>query len=251
MVDRLNLILMVGLILSYLVFVFLGFPHVDLSQLQSSQWNHSLFALPVVFTAFSYQGIIPSLTTYLKRDPRKVKIAIIGGTSIAFCIYVLWEFLILGIIPLEHLEEAKQLGQTAVAPLKDHLGAISITAIGQLFAFCAIATSFLGVALGLIDFLADALTIPKKGIRKFLLALFTFVPPLFISLTNPNIFITALVFAGGIGCALLLGFLPILMIWISRYRNEGHGGIAQLPGGKWALTALFLFVLFELWTEFR
>lgn len=250
MVDRLNLVLMAGLIVSYFAFVIFGLPHVNLANLQTSNWNTSLFALPVVFTAFSYQGIIPSLTSYLKRDARKIRIAIIGGTTIAFCIYVLWEFLILGIVPVESLNQAKELGQTAVAPLKYHVAAASITTIGQAFAFFAIATSFLGVTLGLMDFLADGLTMPKKGMRKVLLALITFVPPLVVSLTNPHIFIVALVFAGGVGCALLLGFLPTLMAWLARYRGEGHGGPIQLAGGKFLLSILFLFVLFELYMEF-
>ncbi len=249
MVDRLNLLLMAGLILTYIAFVVFGLPHVQLSYLQSSNWNISLYALPVIFTAFSYQGVIPSLTAYLKRDARKVRMAIIAGTSIAFFIYLLWEFLILGIVPLESLEKAKELGQTAVAPLKYHVAATSISAIGQTFAFFAIATSFLGVTLGLLDFLADGFGMPKKGMRKVFLACLTFLPPLAISLINPTIFIVALIFAGGIGCALLLGFLPTLMAWMARYRNEGHGGPIQLFGGKTMLLFLFLFVILELAME--
>lgn len=248
-VDRINLVLMAGLILSYLAFVFLGMPHVTLERLIPTNWNASILALPVIFTSFSYQGIIPSLTTYLKRDARRIRIAIIGGTSLAFFIYLLWEFLILGIIPLEGLQQAKALGQTAVAPLKDHVAALNITFIGQAFAFFAIATSFLGVTLGLFDFLADGLSMPKKGIRKLLLAAITFLPPLAVSLISPNLFIVALVFAGGIGCALLLGFLPTLMVWIARYRHEGHSSTPQLFGGKAMLSLLFLFVLFELMVE--
>lgn len=249
MVDRLNWILMAGLILTYLAFVIFGLPHVKLSHLEPSQWKFSFLALPVIFTSFSYQGIIPSLMTYLKRDARKVRIAIIGGTTIAFAIYLLWELLILGIIPLEGLKEAKELGQTAVTPLNRHLAEERLILIGQAFAFFAIATSYLGVTLGLFDFLADGLAMPKKGMRKLLLAAITFFPPLAISLMNPSLFIIALDFAGGIGCALLLGFFPALMVWIARYGKEGHSGPLQLFGGKAMLMFLFLFVIFELVIE--
>lgn len=248
-VDRINAVLMAGLILSYSAFVFFGLPSVNLSHLQPSRWGASLFALPVIFTSFSYQGIIPSLTSYLQRDARKIRIAILGGTSLAFCIYLLWEFLILGIIPLESLEQAKALGQTAVAPLKDHVASPWIPRIGQAFAFFAIATSFLGVTLGLFDFLADGFQLPKKGWRKLFLASITFLPPLTISLLCPQIFIIALVFAGGIGCALLLGFLPTLMVWVARYGRAGHSGPIQLIGGKGMLLLLFLFVFLELFLE--
>jgi tyrosine-specific transport protein len=90
---------------------------------------------------------------------------------------------------------------------------------------------------------------PKKGMRKVLLAAITYLPPLAISLINPSLFIVALVFAGGIGCALLLGFLPTLMVWIARYRHEGHGSSLQLFGGRAMLVVLFIFVLFELMIE--
>jgi tyrosine-specific transport protein len=249
-VDRLNFFLMIGLIGTYLAFVFFGFPSVKLTQLQPSNWAASFVALPVIFTSFSYQGIIPSLTTYLKRDARKIRIAIIAGTSLAFLIYLIWEFLILGIVPLDSLIEAKNLSQTAVAPLKNHIQIKSILLIGQTFAFFAITTSFLGVTLGLLDFLADGLKLPKIGGRKALLACLTFLPPLLISLVYPALFIVALVMAGGIGCALLLGFLPTLMAWVARYGKEGHTGPCQLSGGKGMLLLLFLFVFFELFIEF-
>jgi tyrosine-specific transport protein len=224
-VDRLNRLLMVGLIVSYILFVIGGVALIDIEKLQLSNWTKCWPALPVIFTSFSYQGVIPSLTAYLHRNARHLRIAIIGGTSLAFLIYVIWEALILG--------TAKE----------------SETKLVQAFAFFAIATSFLGVTLGLFDFLADSLTIAKRGVRKFFLALLTFLPPLGIALINPNLFITALVFAGGIGCALLLGLMPILMVWVARYRHEGHGGPLQLVGGKALLIALILFVLFELSLE--
>lgn len=253
MVDRINFVLMGGLIFSYLAFVVLGIPSVKLSALKIADWNSSLIALPVIFTSFSYQGIIPSLTAYLKRDAAQVRIAIISGTSIAFLIYLLWEFLILGIIPVEGefgLKQAMELGQTAVTPLKHHVASSAIPLIGQAFAFFAIATSFLGVTLGLFDFLADGLKLPKKGIRRLFLGLLTFAPPTGIALFNPHLFISALVYAGGIGCALLLGLLPTLMVWIARYGKQGHhGGPTQLTGGKAMLSSLFLFVILELALE--
>jgi tyrosine-specific transport protein len=57
----------------------------------------------------------------------------------------------------------------------------------------------------------------------------------------------ALEFAGGIGCALLLGLLPILMVWSKRYRmgQYNHAFI----GGKPILLLLIAFVLIELLCE--
>lgn len=249
-VDRINSLLMIGLVVSYLAFILLGAPYVSAKNLQVSNWPMSLKALPVIFTAFSYQGVIPSLATYMKRDAKRLRIAILAGTSLAFLIYVAWELLILGIVPLEGekgLSQAIREGVTAVEPLKAHLGTGIVYAVGQSFAFFAITTSFLGVTLGLMDFLADGLKMPKVGLRRLFLAFLTFAPPLAIALTYPSIFLKALGFAGGIGCALLLGFLPALLAWIARSKHPEEPML--LGGGRKLLLLLFLFVGLELLLE--
>jgi tyrosine-specific transport protein len=240
MVDRLNGLLMLGLIGAYALFIALGIPSVDTALLKVAHWKPALLALPVVFTSFSYQGIIPSLTSYMHRDPKRIRLAIVLGTSMAFVIYLIWEFLILGIVPAESLEQARQLGQTAVQPLKQHVGGGFVSLLGQGFAFFAIATSYLGVTLGLFDFLADGFRMSKSGSQRLWLAALTFLPPLAIAWTRPDVFITALMYAGGIGCALLLGLLPVLMVWKARHRRE-EGPI--LIGGGQSLLALFAVIL--------
>lgn len=252
-VDRLNSVFMIGLVLTFFAFVAFGFSSVQLPLLERSEWRSSLSALPVVFTSFSYQGIIPTLTSYMRRDAKKLRIAIIGGTSIAFFIYLLWEFLILGTIPVEGewgLKSAKELGLTAVAPLKAHLHEPVLVWIGQAFAVFAIATSFLGVTIGLLDFLADGLKHSKKGILRLRLAALTFGPPALIALFYPALFLEALSMAGGIGCALLLGLFPILMSYTARYSEKRPlMKEPQIRGGKPFLIFLILFVLFELGIE--
>jgi len=254
-VDRINVMLMTGLIISYFVFVFLGWNKINLSFLKDGTFSQALLAMPIIFTSFSYQGIVPSLTTYLKRDAKKVRLAILIGTALPFFIYLLWQLLILGIVPLEGesgLLQAKVQGQTAVYPLKAFVdsSAVSLYIIGQAFAFFALTTSFLGVTLGLIDFLADGLKKKKEGANTFLLCFLVFIPPLLIAIAKPEIFLSALGFAGGIGCALLLGLMPIIMAWKGRYHK---GYIKNFPpllfGGKKLLLCLTAFVLFELVIE--
>ena len=204
-----------------------------------------MFALPIIFTSFAYQGIIPTLTQYMRRDAAKIRIAILLGTTMTFLIYLFWEFSILGIVPIEDLEKARLLGHTAVQPLKSNIASISI--IGQVFGFLAISTSYLGVTLGLFDFLADGFRMAKKGGQRLFLAALTFLPPLVIALTKPGVFLVALTYAGGIGCAILLGLLPTLMVWKARSCREL--GARMLPGGRIVLAALALFVILEVAME--
>jgi tyrosine-specific transport protein len=244
-VDRINRVLMAGLILSFLLFVFFGASHIDFDLLAHFNWPLAFVATPVVFTSFGFQGTVPSITNYLQRDPHKVKRAIFWGTFIPLICYIIWEALIVGVVPLEQLEEAKRQGQTAVSPLKNILNFPWLYKIGEFFAFFAIVTSFLGVTLGLLDFMADGLKIKKNLSGRLLLSLLIFLPPLCFSMLNPSIFLHALHYAGGLGCALLLGLLPILMVWRGRYHLKLKSSYS-LGGGRLVLSLLILFVVSEL-----
>jgi tyrosine-specific transport protein len=250
-VGRLNVWLMLGLVVFFAAFVILGFPHVKAENLVYRNWSLAILGLPIAFTAFAYQGIIPTLVHYMHFNIRLVRLAIIIGSSIPLLTYIIWQWLIQGIVPTfgpGGLVETLQNGDSAVVPLKNFLDTSSIYVIGQFFAFFALVTSFFGVTLGLLDFLADALQVKKDAVQKFWLCLLIFIPPLIISYSHPHIFLVALDYAGGYGCALLLGLLPLLMVWMGRYMH-GFQGTYTFPGGKVALIFLFLFVVFELICE--
>ena len=244
-VDRTNTLLMVGLIVSFLIFVILGVFQVQFHLLGKISWPLAFVATPVVFTSFGFQGIVPTLTNYLDRNPSKVKKAIIYGSMIPLVTYVIWEGLILGIVSLDELEKTKALGLCAVAPLKNILHLPWLFRVGEFFAFFALVTSFLGVTLGLLDFLSDGLKIKKNVGGRILLSLIIYCPPLIFSIINPCIFLDALKYAGGLGSALLLGLLPILMVWRGRYGLKFKSEYS-LPGGRFSLTLLILFIFFEL-----
>lgn len=253
LVGRLNIGLMAGLILSYFAFVFIGFKYVKPELLMHADWSKSFIALPVAFTSFAYQGIIPTLSNYMHYDIRQIRKAILIGSFIPLLAYSVWQWLILGIIPTygpQGLAEALSNGYNAVQPLKYFIQNPYVYIVGQCFAFFALVTSFLGVTLGLRDFLADGLKIQKDLKGKLILAGLIFVPPLMIALMYPHIFLIALDYAGGFGCALLLGLLPIVMVWCGRYYKKFNAPV-KFPGGKSVLILLGVFVILELLLECR
>lgn len=252
-VDKVNLLLMFGLVLSFALFVVMGYSYVNHAQLTHRDWPLSLMALPVAFTGFGYQGIIPTLVHYLNYDVKKLRKAILIGSAIPLVAYIIWQWLILGIVPTfgpGGLVEAFENGKDAVHPLKNILNDHRVYYIGQFFAFFALATSFFGVTLGMVDFLADGLSIEKTKKGRLFLCALVYLPPLIIGLINPNVFLSALQYAGGFGSSLLLGLLPILMVWSGRYVLKQKHKV-MLGGGKLVLVALALFVLFELVCELR
>jgi tyrosine-specific transport protein len=248
-VDRVNLILMIGVVTSYVLFILFSHSHVNTDLLLKSNWSKSWIAIPIIFTAFTYQVIIPTLMTYMERNVKKVKLAIILGTTIPLVVYLVWEVLILGIVPIEGLHKAKELGQNAVWPLKQIIGSSQIFNIGKAFAFFTLTTSYLALSLAYLDFLSDGLKIKKTHIHKIGLCLLIFIPPLLVSISKPHIFFQALNVAGGYSCAILFGLFPPLMVWIGRYIKKQPKQNQILPGGKLLLGLLILFILIEIGIE--
>lgn len=249
-VNKLNMILFSGVILTYLLFIAFSYSHINPSLLTRTDWPRAILALPVLFTAFTYQVIIPTLTSYLERDVKKIRLTIFLGTSIPLIIYLVWETLILSIVPYEALLEANSLGHNAVQPLKAITNNSTLFQIGKGFAFFTLTASYITLALAFIDFLSDGLKINKKGLNKILLCLLVFVPPLVISIAYPNLFLVALSYAGGYGCAILFGLFPPLMVWVGRYKH--HHLVRhpkQLFGGRSMLVFLFSFVAVELFIQ--
>lgn len=251
LVGRVNSILFIGMLFAYFGLVLMGLDEIKPEFLFKKKWSGSLISLPLLLTAFSFQTMVPSLTPYLKKNKKALQTAVIGGTSIAFFVYLIWQIVILGIVPAEgpnSLKEALIKGEPATQFLREHVHGTWIIPFAEFFAFFAIATSFLGIALGLFDFLSDGLKIKKKGFGKIFLALLVMIPTLWIAIKYERIFLLALDATGGYGDTILNGLIPVLMVWMGRYylnyKNEGC-----LPGGKPMLLLVGSFFLAALTME--
>lgn len=252
-VGRVNAVLFIAMIVAYLALVGVAVDEVKGELLEYRQWSGSLMAVPLLLTAFSFQTMVPSLTPYLKSNVKALRWAVIGGTTIAFVIYAIWQCLILGIVPVEGahgLAEALVRGEPATQFLREHVEGRWIVYIAEYFAFFAIVTSFLGIALGLFDFLADGLKIKKKGIGSVVLGLLIVIPTVICATQFERVFLVALEISGGFGDSILNGLIPVLMVWIGRYHlHLGKESRFRVPGGKPLLGAVFIFFLCTLMLE--
>ncbi len=242
-VDLFNRLLMLGLVLSYILLVVLGAPHVDAAYFKHKDWSMAAAVLPVMIISFGFHNLVPSLTTYLNGDARRLRIAIIGGSAIPLLIYLVWEWLILGLVPVHGkggFLEAMAGGNMATEVLKRAVGSSWVVDVAQYFAFFAILTSFLGNSLSFVDFLADGLHVKKDRTGKFGLCLLVILPPFAMALAYPGIFLSALNYAGAFGAVILFGILPALMVWSGRYHKK-LGQAQMVPGGKGLLLVIILF----------
>ena len=238
-VDRINRYLMMGMVVSFVLLIIFLFPFIKIDLLTYIDWQYTFLGISIVSTSFGFHIVIPSLVTYMKRDIVSLRKVIIIGSSIPLFVYIVWEILTLGIIPIDGLYGIRY-GQShsgnAATLLMQFIHHPLMSILIQLFSFFAIITSFLGVSLSLFDFLADGLHIKKTRNGRLLLFSLSFLPPLIITTIDPNTFLLALEYAGAFGVVVLLGLLPPLMTWSGRYRlflitENGY----QVSGGKTSL----------------
>jgi tyrosine-specific transport protein len=253
--DFLNRFMMLGLFLAYFSMLFIGSSHVNASLFSHINWGYALPSISVVITTFGYHIIIPTLSTYLEHDSKLVKRAIIIGSLIPFVIYLFWQLLVMGIVPVSgdlSLEEATRQGKQVTFFLKTLINSHVFSAAVQSFAFFAIVTSLLGVSLSLTDFLADGLKIKKTYWGKFFLVLLAFLPPLIFAIFYPKGFILALKYAG-VFVVILLALFPSLMAWCERYCPPASRAFQpsafKVPGGKLLLGSTILISLVLLGIE--
>lgn len=245
-VDVTNRVLMMGLIVAYVGMIVLGIKQVDLSLLMSRNWNYLILPLPVLIVSFGFHNMIPTISAYMGGDVKKIRQTILGGSFLSLLIYLFWQALVLGVIPIEGQEGIRHsflMGKAATQPLSYHLNSSVIIVFAKGFAFFAIITSFLAQSLGLMHFIADGMKVqPTKKNSRWLIVL-TLAPPILFTLTYQNLFLKALSFAGGFCAVILFGIFPSLMAWTGRYQRKYHSKY-RVIGGKCLLIIAILFSSF-------
>lgn len=244
--DFLNRFFMLGLALCYILLVILLAPHIQETQLISAALYNSWAALPVIMCSFGFQIIVPTLRIYLNSDVGAIKRAIIIGSSIPLIVYIIWEAVILGVLPKEGPNSLLSLlatGQPAVElvqALQQLLKNPLVSSAASLFSFLVIITSFIGVSLSLFHFLSDGLANARFLRARPVIIMLTALPSALFVLLYPHGFITALGYAGTC-VAILLGIFPVLMAWRGRYILKlEKAGDYRVPGG-W-VTMLFVLI---------
>ncbi|NGX57267.1 MAG: Tyrosine-specific transport protein [Chlamydiae bacterium] len=249
--GRVNSVLFFGMLGAYFLVIGAGAPEVLLENLLYNKWSTAFIGIPLILTSFSFQTMVPSLTPFLNRNPQHLRWCVIGGTTITLCVYIVWQWLVLGIVPAEGpngLIQALNEGAIATNFISKSAQSPYVVVIAGFFAFFALVTSFLGMSLGLFDFLSDGLGIPKKGWGKAKLGLIIAAPTLFFAIYFERAFLVAMDASGGFGDTILNGIIPVMMVWVGRYRMN-LPGIMGWIGSRPFLILVCLFFLISLGIE--
>ncbi|MBL1418256.1 MAG: amino acid permease [Moritella sp.] len=249
-VDIVNRVLFSVKIVVLALTLSLLFPHVESINLLEMPVHQGLLlsALPVIFTSFGFHGSIPSIVRYVGIDIKTLKKVMICGASAPLVIYLLWQVATQGVLSQTELMANNSL-TSFITSLSDVLQQPHVSQSVSVFADLALATSFLGVSLGLFDLLSGMMKRTNTGLNnsydsgandstrtdgkshRLKTALVTFLPPLAFALFYPQGFITALGYAA-IALVILAIFLPVAMV--SKQRKAQASGY-KVSGGNVSL----------------
>lgn len=249
-VDRLSTILIGGMVITFVMsiggMVTTASPMVLFDQYDNNNSEYlpyALAALPYLLTSFGYHGNVPGLVKYYNKDSRSVMLSLVYGAGITVTIYILWQYAIQGNIPRSSFIEIRENGNNIGALLNQMNISAQSSFISQfltLFSYMALASSFLGVSLGLFDFIADFFKFNDSHQGRFKSVIITFLPPTILGLVFPNGFIYAIGFAG-LAATIWAVIIPALMAKASRKRFPNNS--YRTPGGSFVIGFVILFGL--------
>lgn len=213
-------------------------------------WAYIWTALPVALASFGFHGNVPSLRKYFAGRTRPVVISVVIGSLIALLIYILWQVAVQG-----------NVSRAAFAPVIAADGQLSILIhtisneerasdtleLLSLFSYLAIATSFLGVTLGLFDFIADLFGWHHGAKNKAKTAAVTFLPPFLFCLWQPYGFVSAIGYAG-LAATIWAAIIPAMMVTVARKRFREQA--FRVPGGSFTVAVVVLFGLLNIAAHF-
>ncbi|HHR6129165.1 TPA: tryptophan permease [Providencia alcalifaciens] len=249
-VDRLSTILIGGMVITFVMsiggMVTTASPLVLFDQYENSHSEYlpyALAALPYLLTSFGYHGNVPGLVKYYNKDSRSVMLSLVYGAGITVTIYILWQYAIQGNIPRSSFIAIRENGNNIGALLNQMNISAQSSFISQfltLFSYMALASSFLGVSLGLFDFIADFFKFNDSHQGRFKSVLITFLPPTVLGLAFPDGFIYAIGFAG-LAATIWAVIVPAMMARASRKRFPNNS--YRTPGGSFVIGFVILFGL--------
>jgi len=247
-VDRFTSAMLGGMVITFSIAIYSLLSGANFSLLQpfaemTERLPYSWAAIPSLMVCFGFHSNIPSLVKYYNKDSSKVVSSIRYGSLLALTIYLIWllaSFTVIGRDGFAGVIAAGGNMGALVSALESAGSGATLAVTLQLFANFAVATSFLGVALGLFDFLTDLLKLDDTLSGRSKTALVTFVPPMIGGVLLPNGFIYAIGYAG-FAAAVFALFTPVALAFQARKHLPSTDFL--VPGGQARMVVVLVFAV--------
>jgi tyrosine-specific transport protein len=199
--------------------------------------------LPVAFTAFGFQGSIPSIVNYCNNDKKTLKKIFFLGSLIPALVYIIWTCSVLGVIHESNSEFYSQVvaGEIKIGELIKELSNIaewhSVQILIWWTSIFAIVTSLIGVSIALCHSIKSMLAskISNAHVIRLAAPIITILPAYLIAILIPNAFITVMGFAGMI-LVIIAILLPVYLLGkadkpiCSELKNSEITGLVVIAG---------------------
>ena len=220
-----NAILTALLILFIIVLVYALFPFADLTHITGFSVERAF--LPYGVLLFSLWGgvVIPDLATFLGRDQRRMKSAVVTGTVIPILVYAAFAFAVIGVSGAQTSREA----------LEGLRGVITeeMVLLGALIGLLAVCTSFIA-----LQKTVQAMLELDLGIHRLVAWVLANTAPVLLYLLGFTDFIVAISIVGAIAIG-----LDSALILSAHYRMRRALGISFSFASMSLRTILFAIVL--------
>ncbi|HIF9326598.1 TPA: aromatic amino acid transporter [Photobacterium damselae] len=237
-VDRISIVLILFMIISFILGISGLASHVSVPVLLDNakgETHYSAYALallPVALTSFGYHHSVSTMRDYYQ-DEHRAKKAILGGTMIALTFYLVWVICIFGNLPRDSFGPVVSAGggvDVLMSALNSAIDSNSIKQALHIFSIAAVVSSFIGVGLGVFDYLADFFGFADTKQGRLKTWSVTFLPPLVFSLIAPFGFVTAIGLAGA-AATIWACIIPAMLAKKLRNREPVQQGFV-VPGGN-------------------
>ena len=239
-VDFLNRLLFAGMLIFFVGLIYLLLPVVESENLMSSASQFGPFwtVIPIFFASFGFHGSIPPLVDYLGNNPARLRFAFLVGSFIPLLFYLLWQTVTVGVLPLfgeisfSNVFAADSDVGIFIYQLNLRADSPVLPWFSNVFTSLAIATSFLGVGIGFLEFFLQKLQLDYTRKNRLFGSLLTFLLPLGFAILCPKAFVMAFGVAAA-ALSIIAVIMPVLMVFVIRRKHQAGEPVSyKVPGGK-------------------
>lgn len=255
--------LIIGMLLSFALSTSDLLAHVRLDylldrtdgQVHTAYWPYLWIAIPVCLASFGFHGNVSSLRDYFQGNSKAVARSILIGSGLALCLYIVWQWAVHGNLARAHFGPVIAADgdvNVLLTTINAQAAGAGVSQLAQqalgYFAYMAIASSFLGVTLGLFDYMRDLFGFNAQLKGRLQTAAVTFLPPYVAYLFMPTGFVQVMGYVG-LMAAIWAVLVPALLVRKSRqvypqadYPQADYRVLGRF-GGDWTLYAVVFFAI--------
>jgi len=213
-----------------------SYQDINFSHLTTYNWLKFFAPYGVILFALGGTAAIPEMQEVLVSEKEKMKKAIVVGSVIPIILYILFAFVVVGIIGLDNFEMLQPNEKIATVALSIYSSPI-LGVLANMIAILSMFTSFLSLSIALIETYEYDYAFPHTAS-----VLLTFSIPLLITLFSLSSFITIIALTGAVAGG-LQAVLLIFTFWKARLNGDR---VPEYALGEYRFIGSFLILLFSL-----